>query len=162
MLYRVLRNLSAGSNRNTLILAGGTISGNRFGKKTTAILVAKGALSPVSAPPLEALPGWKLRAKKFNEAGYDAILILETDDESLAFATDYKPQSIKKWKKELMDYLQLTGTRELCGGCGDKPPPAPDFLQAAPPEEEDDLLELEETDEETETDMEVTDATNND
>jgi len=160
MLYRVLKNLSAGSNRNTLILAGGTISGNRFGEKTTAILVAKGALSPVSAPPLDALPGWKLRAKKFEEAGYDAIMILETDDESLAYNTGYSPKSIKKWKVELRGFLGLGRVKEVsgCGGCNDKePPPVPEFLQD--PQEEDLLEEL---DNEVEINMEVTDATNND
>lgn len=147
MLYRVLKDLAVGSGLNKRILRGSTVPGSRFGDKMVTILVAKGALSIVRAPPLETFHGWKLRAKKFQEAGYgDAILILETDDESLAFATGYQARSIKKWKKELKDFLGLGKIKEVssCGDCNDKeePPPAPEFLQEPPPvEEEEGLLE---------------------
>jgi hypothetical protein len=148
-----------GSSLNSRIVAGSTVPGSRFGDKMAAILVARGAISPVSAPPLESFPGWKLRAKKFDEAGYDAISILETDDESLAFATGYQVKSIKKWKIELEDFLGLGKIKEVsgCSGCNDKEKPqTPEFLQVPPVEDlpEDELDESEY--------MEVNNATNND
>jgi hypothetical protein len=53
------------------------------------------------------LPGWQLRAQRFDEAGYNAITLLEGDDETIAEATGYQPRSIAKWKRELKDFMML-------------------------------------------------------
>lgn len=101
MLYRVLRALDTGH------LPGDVVSGDKFKDTSLPILVRVGALSPVSAPPLDTFPGWKLRAERFTEAGYDAIGILKTDDETLAEAIGSNIQSIQRWRAELEGYLGL-------------------------------------------------------
>jgi hypothetical protein len=122
MIYRVIRRLATGKDLSTYIEIGSTIKGTRFKPEVTTRLCQVGALAPVSAPPLEILPGWKLRSKRFNDAGYDAITALEATDEDLAAATGYHVRSIRKWKKELESFLGIGDVRitEGCVGCGQK------------------------------------------
>lgn len=118
MIYRVLGRLAMGPNKNRYIEAGSVVNEDRFGSRIRGILIAKGLLSPVSAPPLDAFPSWKLRAARFAEAGYDAIGILATGDAALAKAIGSNVRSIQKWKGELMEFLGL-GDEPIefcCGG----------------------------------------------
>ncbi|GAF75276.1 unnamed protein product [marine sediment metagenome] len=107
MIYRVLGRLAVGSQKNRYIEAGSVVNEDRFSSRIRNILIAKGLLSPVSAPPLDAFPGWKLRAVRFTEAGYDAIGILATDDATLVKALGSNVRSIQKWKGELREFLGL-------------------------------------------------------
>ena len=116
MIYRVLRPLSVGSKLNGIVEPGGTISEDRLGWRVAQILLAKGAISPISAPPLDVLPGWSLRAKRFEAAGYDALSLLEGDDETIASETSYNVRSITKWKQELKDFL-LIKKGKVTEGC---------------------------------------------
>lgn len=116
MIYRVLKRLSVGANLGGYIEAGGMVSDRDFSHRVVAILVDRRALSPVSPPPLEVLPGWKLRAKRFSEAGYDAINILEADTVTVALETGYAERSIEKWKKELRAFMEVRETH-IKSGC---------------------------------------------
>jgi len=125
MIYRVIQRLSVGKGLSGYAEPGETVSDADLGYGIVAILVKKGAISPVSAPPLAALPGWKLRAKRFTEAGYDAIALLECETELIARETGYKEQSIKKWKKELRDFMGVKRVKAR-SGCSKCPEPLPE------------------------------------
>lgn len=119
MIYRVIQRLSVGG-KTGYVEPGGTVSDEGLGHRVVAILIKKGAISPVKPPPLDILPGWKLRAKRFKEAGYNAITLLECDAALIAKKTGYKEQSIERWKKELMGFMEVkmevkqTRTRSAC------------------------------------------------
>jgi len=119
MIYRVLARLSAGSRLGGYIEAGSMVSDNDLTPRVIAILVDRGALSPVAPPPLGVLPGWKLRAKRFEEAGYDAISILESDSATVAQETGYAERSIEKWKNELRGFMKVRETQitSNCKNC---------------------------------------------
>ena len=119
MIYRVLAKLSVGAKLGDYIDEGGMVSDSDFTPRVIAILIERGALLPVAPPPLSVLPGWKLRAKRFGEAGYDAIGILETDTETVALETDYTERSIEKWKRELRGFMEVreTQTKPGCKNC---------------------------------------------
>ncbi len=147
MIYRVLGRLAVGPQKNRYIEAGSVVNEDRFGSRIRGILIAKGLLSPVSAPPLDAFPGWKLRAVRFTEAGYDAIGILSTGDAVLAKAIGSNMRSIQKWKDELREFLGLgdepiefccDGKRKVVRG-----EPQPEVEKALPEPEERATEELE-------------------
>jgi hypothetical protein len=115
MIYRVLKRLSVGEKLGSFIEEGGMVSDNDFTPRVIAILVARAAILAVSPPPLEVLPGWKLRSKRFEEAGYDAINILEGDTVTIALETGYAERSIEKWKKELRGFMEIRETYVLSG-----------------------------------------------
>jgi len=119
MIYRVIQRLVTGKNQNIYIEPGSTVKADRFKPGVIQKLVKVGAVAPVSAPPLHVFQGWKLRSKRFEAAGYDAIKFLETDDETIAEATGYQARSIAKWRKELEELLLLSGeaTTEGCQNC---------------------------------------------
>ena len=119
MIYRVVKQLATGKTLSTFIHVGSNIRGDRFKTHVLAGLLEAKALSPVSAPPLTVLPGWKLRGKRFEDAGYDAIAILEATDEDLAAGTGYHVRSIRKWRKELESFLLLDQVKitEGCSKC---------------------------------------------
>jgi len=118
MIYRVIQRLATGQGLNTYIEPGSTVRANRFKPGVIQKLVKVGAVAPVAAPPLHIFHGWKLRAERFEKAGYDAIRFLETDDETVAQATGYHVKSIAKWRKELEELL-LLGERNIegCKNC---------------------------------------------
>jgi len=116
MIYRVMQRLATGPNRNVYVEPGSPIRADRFPTRTMQILLKKQAIAPISAPPLDALRGWKLRAKRFTAAGYDAFKFLEADDRTVADATGYNVKSIAKWRKELEELL-LLGGETVTGGC---------------------------------------------
>jgi hypothetical protein len=138
MIYRVIQRLSVGK-KTGYVEPGAMVTDDDLGIRVTAILVERGAISPVKAPPLDALPGWHLRAQKFEAAGYDAILLLETDTELIARETGYQERSIDKWKRELMDYLEVKPSQVRRGCCDDEEP------EAEPEPEETEQEETEQT-----------------
>jgi hypothetical protein len=146
MIYRVIKRLSVGK-RTGYIEPGGMVTDDSLGIRVATILVEKGAISPISAPPLDALPGWKLRAKKFEAAGYDAINLLECDAELIARETGYQEKSIEKWKRELMKFLEVepAKARRGCGDCDEEAEPK---LEPEPEVKEVELIEqVEQTEE---------------
>jgi hypothetical protein len=169
MIYRVLRRLAVGPDKNRYIEAGSVVNEDRFGPRIRGILIGKGILSPVSAPPLDAFPGWKLRAERFMKAGYDAIDILATEDAALAKAIGSNVRSIQKWKGELMEFLGL-GDEPIefcCGGkrevVREEPQLEAENVTDAYEEEAIMLIEEEETlepEEQAEKQQEVDDGTN--
>ena len=111
MLYRVLRALDAGSKRGVIPAvdeAGQAVITDLSwlkGRQRQA-LVRCGAVSVVAPPPLDVLPGWKLRAKKLDKFGIrDAVQLLETDAEWLANCLGYKARTVEKWQNEVRAYL---------------------------------------------------------
>lgn len=104
MVYRVLRRLDTGHEPGALV------SGKQFSKKTIKILVQREAIAPVSAPPLEVLPGWTLRAERFGKVGIDAIAFLEMTDQAVSKATGANVKAIKKWRQDLKRHLGIGKT----------------------------------------------------
>lgn len=113
MIYRVLRRLDTGHRPGDVIL--GSLF---YSDQIRQILVNKKAITPVSAPPMEELPGWKLRAERFGKVDIDIIKFLEMDDQSLAKAIESKPHVIAKWREELKGWLGIEGQVRPCNGCG--------------------------------------------
>jgi hypothetical protein len=101
MIYRVLRNLDTGHK------PGDFVKGSRFKKGVLGILLHRGILAPVSAPPLRVLPGWSLRAERLGEVGIDAIKFMEMDDDEIAEKIDANPRAIAKWRADLKSQLSL-------------------------------------------------------
>jgi len=119
MIFRVVKRLATGKNLSTYIEAGCTIRSNYFKPYVTDALIKAGAITPVSAPPLSILRGWKLRSRRLENAGYDALGFLEDSNENIAEATGYHIRSIKKWRNELEELLLLGGEKvtEGCNKC---------------------------------------------
>jgi hypothetical protein len=124
MIYRVIKRLSVGTKLSGYVEPGGMVTDDDLGLRVATILVKRGAISPVKAPPLDVLPGWHLRAQKFEAAGYDAITLLECDTELIARETGYQERSIEKWKRELMEYLEVKPSQVRRGCCNDEEPEA--------------------------------------
>lgn len=158
MIYRVIQRLSVGSGLSGYVEPGGMVSDASLGREIARILAKKGAISPVKAPPLSALPGWKLRAKKFEAAGYDAISLLESDAALIARETGYRERSIDGWKRELMGFLEIRPGTVRRGCCGKRPAPEPEPIKEVLELTEDEEEEFEtEEQEETQQVEEVTD-----
>jgi len=67
MLYRALDNLSNGVRRWQVFNAA------RMKENIRAILEARGAIAPVSAPPLYGVEGWQTRAEILSDAGFETL-----------------------------------------------------------------------------------------
>jgi hypothetical protein len=111
MLYRVLRALDAGSKRG--IIQAADEHGRQvitdlewLNRKQRKALVNCGAVAPVAPPPLNVLPGWRLRAGKLVKFGIEtAVDLLETDAEWLANCLGYRASTVKRWQREVREYL---------------------------------------------------------
>ena len=139
MIYRVIQRLAMGKNRTVYVEPGGMVTDETLGLQVASILVKKGAISPIKAPPLDALPGWHLRAQKFEAADYDAISLLETGTALIARETGYRERSIEKWKRELMGYLEVRPAKVRRGCCDDDEPeaePEPEIIEEETEREE--------------------------
>ena len=105
-IYRVLRNISKGDE---LYPKGSFIHSGEFQEKSITVLEQRGLLARISAPPLEALPGWKARSTKLKPLGIiDAEAFLEVDSEKIAKLIKVKPETVDKWKQEVTDWLTVT------------------------------------------------------
>lgn len=112
MIYRVLKALDTGHK------PGDVVPGDLFySDQIRQILMNKKAIAPVSAPPMEELPGWSLRAERFGRVNIDTIKFLEMDDQSLAEAIGSKPRVVAKWREELKGWLGIDGQVKPCNGC---------------------------------------------
>lgn len=105
MIYRVLKRLETGKR---IIERGEVIPGTDLNEKTVRALEKVGALARVSAPPLAALPGWKIRAKKLEKAEIvDAAEFLEAPDEEISKHIKATPGQIAAWKAEITGWLTV-------------------------------------------------------
>lgn len=107
-LYRALHNLS----KNEKTIPAGTILAFQWLNETQiGKLIAVGAIAPVGAPPLVALPGWKTRATKCGKLGLEtAEQFLEADTAHLADVLHLKPETVERWKVEVLGWLTVPET----------------------------------------------------
>ena len=109
-LYRVLSNLTRGQEE--LIKAGTVETLAWLKQKHIAVLVERGAVSEVHAPPLEVLPGWTVRAEKLAPYGIiDVGRFLETPAAQLAEWMEVKVETIELWRRELLEWLKAPQER---------------------------------------------------
>ena len=74
--------------------------------KGKQILLAKGTLSVVQAPPLKALPGWEKLAKVFAEYGIeDAAQLVCADLEDLAAKIGISVEKLAGYIEEVLGYV---------------------------------------------------------
>jgi hypothetical protein len=103
MLYRILSNLSVGKG----ILREGSIS--RLGSlkpRVLAILLDRGVIAPVAAPPLAVLPGWQHRAVRLAEIGVTgADHVLEGDVGRIAAHLAVSEELVRRWQTSLEQWL---------------------------------------------------------
>lgn len=104
MLYRVLRSLKVGSGAT--VLAGGFLAGESYTPESLAKLCEVGAIAPLYAPPLVALPGCELMAERLAPAGIvSADQLLECDIDMTAQQTDTPASTLRKWRAEVTEWL---------------------------------------------------------
>jgi hypothetical protein len=105
-IYRVLRGLSTGH------IPGQVVRGKRF--KTQDIidaLIGANAIAEISCPPLDKLPGWKLKSGKLKKLGIITVNdFLIADIEHVARELGYKQRTIKRWHKEIEEVWLLAIT----------------------------------------------------
>ena len=107
--YRVLQKLHVGKSG---FLDKGSMSRLEWlNEKQIDRLELVGAVSRVKPPPLIALPGFSLRARKMEEVTQGKIenaeQFLEADNSELAKLMEVKETTIEKWKKEAMKWLTV-------------------------------------------------------
>ena len=120
MLYRALKDLDVGIKRGELF------PGSRISQRAIPILLERGAIAPVAAPPLRELPVWNDRAP-----------ILGPEVETLADVLEVKPEDyeypaqITRFMEEARALLQYPSpdgwflkdpakATENCSGCPEK------------------------------------------
>ena len=107
--YRVLQKLHVGKNR--FIEKGSMSRLEWLNEQQVERLELVGAVSRVKPPPLIALPGFSLRARKIDEVTQGKIenaeQFLEADNSELAKLMEVKEATIEKWKKEAMKWLTV-------------------------------------------------------
>lgn len=117
LLYRIHSRLLVNARKGVYIDGGpGAVNClDGMAKKTIEILITCGAISPVRAPTLGDLPGWTVRAKRLQEAGYDTIGFVLAKSDDVIDATrdedmrDWSHQNVKKWQHEVRSYLGFDG-----------------------------------------------------
>lgn len=102
-MFRVLVALSKGT---TIIPAGSFTRLEWLRPAQQDVMVEAGAVSEVSAPPLEELPGWSVRAQKLALVGIvDVVQFLEADAEIVGKALRRKAETIESYRRELYRWL---------------------------------------------------------
>ena len=103
-LYRIFRTLDIGKGR--VLHPGGFTRLEWVKPAGREILVERGAVGEVSAPPLGILKGWKTRAEKLLKLGIvDVVELLETSPDELAKKMNVKPATVKRWQDDAQTYL---------------------------------------------------------
>ena len=104
-LYRVRADISMGKRT---LHRGEIVRGSTFRADAITVLVRRGVLSEVAAPPLAVLPGWKTRAARLRRAGIVSLSdFLEADDAELAKAMRCKPPELATWRTEVEGWLNV-------------------------------------------------------
>ncbi len=99
--YRALTNLDAG--HNNIITEGVVFKESRLSPKAVTILAEMGKIATVSFPPLEIIPGWKIRAAKVKTLSTEEFLDATNDE--LAVKMKSKPDTIESWKAEILRWM---------------------------------------------------------
>jgi len=106
MIYRARTNLDAG--KKGIIPKGGVFCSGFLSPEIIEILEKRGRILPIAAPPLEELPGWRLRSAKMARAGVVmADAFLEADANELARSIKVKASLIEAWKQEVIGLLSI-------------------------------------------------------
>lgn len=118
MLYRIHRKLDVGGTiipARSIVLVNTDsgddaplVPGIYLKPKSITKLVQKGAISPLSAPPLAAMPGWSKRADrlvKHNIATFSDFF--ECSNSNLARIFKVKIETIINWKRELLQTVTM-------------------------------------------------------
>jgi hypothetical protein len=99
VLYRVLRDLSVGDE---VYAAGSVYTLATIKESSITVLLHRGAIRQVIAPPLAQLPGWTTRAKRLDEKlGLKNVYdLLDTDPKAIATVMRVTPETVEKWQVE--------------------------------------------------------------
>jgi len=102
-MYRVLKAISWGK---TTLTVGSLVSLNLSEEAERALVYLRRALSPVAPPPLDILPGWKVRARRLGEIGVGNVLqLLEADASTVAKALRTSVTAVRRWQDEAKTFL---------------------------------------------------------
>jgi len=112
MLYYIHKNLQYG---NGFIGKGCVHPLEGLKRASLDILVTKGVISVFNVPPMDQLPGWRLRFKRFEEHGIDVHRFFAMGDDEIADAIGSRPHVIAKWRAELRELLGLNRAKIRSG-----------------------------------------------
>jgi hypothetical protein len=101
-MYRILQRVDKGGPVGSLC-AFDWLNEQQIGR-----LIQVGAIAPVALPPLDVLPGWTRRAKRLAAVGIKGTDgLLEANIEELAAGLGLKPETVNRWKEEVMRLLTI-------------------------------------------------------
>lgn len=112
MLYYVHKDLQYG---NGIIPKGCIHPLDGLKRGNVDILVKKGVIAVFSVPPMDQLPGWQLRGKRFAAHDIDVHRFFGMSDEEIAGAIGSRPYVIAKWRAELRRILGLDRAKIASG-----------------------------------------------
>lgn len=102
-VYRVLKRLDRGSS---IIEPGRLMQIDWLSPANIARLEVVGAVARVHGPPLEALPGWRLRSERLADIDITtAEEFLEADRDLVAAHMEAQTRTVDKWTTDLIDWL---------------------------------------------------------
>ena len=101
ILYRILKPLSTGE------IPGDIVRGTRFKPHIAKALLDNTAIAEVHGPPLNEIPGWKVRSEKLERINVcTAIDFLNVDNDVVMKLFAHRSSTtVKKWKAEVKDWL---------------------------------------------------------
>jgi hypothetical protein len=103
-MYRALKNLSKGGQT---VPKGDVFCDGFIDPKALEVLIARGSVGIVSAPPLEVLPGWKGRASKLAKKGIVTVDdLVKAETEAIGEALRIKADVAEKLKAEALNFLK--------------------------------------------------------
>jgi len=103
-MYRALVNLDKGG---VIIEKGSIFPESGFQPAAINRLYLLNKIAPVSAPPLNELPGWKTRAKKLEKVEItQPSEFLAADDDELAETLDLDVEKVELLKQDLINLLE--------------------------------------------------------
>ena len=110
-MWRTLKPLSKGHDK--IIPEGSVVALEWLDQDGLERLQQVGAISRLSAPPLNKLPGWTRRHVRLQRIGINGVeAFLEADNDWLSDKLNIKPQTVARWKGELTDrYLKAPPRR---------------------------------------------------
>jgi hypothetical protein len=112
VLYYIHKNLQYG---NGFIGKGCVHPLDGLKHKNLQILIAKRAISTFNVPPMDQLPGWQLRYKRFQEHDIDVHRFFGMSDDEIAEVIGSRPHVIAKWRAELRELLGLNRAKIKSG-----------------------------------------------
>ena len=105
MLYRILDNLEWGSGRRLAKGSHDALKG--VSDETIAILLKRGVISQVHAPPLGVLPEWDDRAEALKGVGVEDVSdLLEADPSALAEELDTPVEEVERYVEDARRFIE--------------------------------------------------------